>query len=277
MNEVIRALFVAWQNPATRRFYPVGRLAQIDTPDHQGCFEFVYLQGVLEADGFEPFISFPNLHRIYQSHELFPMFDNRVVSRKRSDFSSHIAELGLPEGTVNPITILSRSSGRRMTDTLQLFPLPEFEPEIGYRTWFWAHGIRHLANPPEERIASLVPEEQVFVQPDPTNPVVPNALALWTRDDICIGYMPSYILEDIATLNGLNTLCRIFVERVNPPPAPIQQRILLRMESSWPQQFVPYSTARYQPLPAGAAGRRLPLADHQSPSCPTPFNGVQIH
>lgn len=253
MPNVVHALFVAWQNPVTRRFYPVARLAQIEGDGCEDCFEFVYIAGAEQAEGFQPFVSFPDLHQLYRAQELFPMFDNRLVSRKRADFPEYLAELGLPEETTSPITILSRSTGRRRTDTLQLFPLPEFEQEYGYRTWFWAHGIRHLQPRPDERIAALEPEERLCVRQDLNNPVVPEALALWTEDEVQIGYMPSYLLDDAYALQDTCMACEVYVDRVNLAPAPLQQRLLCRLESCWPDGFTPYATARYQPLSSDAA------------------------
>ena len=127
-----RLLFVAWQNPVTRRFYPVARLAQIEGDGCQDCFEFAYIRGTQQADGFQPFVSFPNLDQVYRGKVLFPMFANRLLSSNRSDFPEYIAQLGLPPATISPITILSRSAGRRTTDTLELFPLPEW--------WKSSHG-----------------------------------------------------------------------------------------------------------------------------------------
>jgi hypothetical protein len=49
MPEIARALFVAWQNPETRRFMPVARLAQIIGDECQDCFEFVYIQAARQA------------------------------------------------------------------------------------------------------------------------------------------------------------------------------------------------------------------------------------
>lgn len=261
MPNVLHALFVAWQSPTTRRFYPVGRLAQIEGDGCEDCFEFVYIQAALEAEGLQPFVSFPDLYQVYRAHELFPMFDNRLVSRKRADFPEYISELGLPKETVSPITILSRSAGRRVTDTLQLFPLPEFEPDFGYRTWFWAHGIRHIQPRPDERIATLEPEERLYVRPDLDYPIVPDALGLWTEDEVRIGYMPSYLLDDAHTLQDTCNFCEVYVDRLNPHPAPIQQRLLLRLESCWPDGFVPYSNPRYQPLPGEAATIQPPVLE----------------
>lgn len=261
MPNVMQALFVAWQNPGTRRFYPVGRLAQIEGAGCEDGFEFVYIQGALQANGFQPFVSFPNLNQVYRGQELFPMFDNRLVSQKRSDFPEYIAQLGLPPATVSPITILSRSSGRRATDTLELFPLPEFEPDYGYRTWFWAHSLRNLTPDVQQRLLRLSPDEQVFPQCDTGNPEDGFAIELLSEDGLRIGSMPTYLLDDAHTLQESCTFCEVYVDRLNPPPVPIQQRLLCRLESCWPEGFIPYSTARYQPLAGEAAVVQPPVFD----------------
>ena len=125
MPEITRALFVAWQNPETRRFYPVGRLAQVTGDTCDDCFEFVYIAAAREAEqqGFLPFLSFPELEELYRGRELFPMFANRILPTSRPDFSEYLEQLGLPPATSSPVQILSRSGGRRATDTLRALPV----------------------------------------------------------------------------------------------------------------------------------------------------------
>ncbi len=259
MTEVLHALFVAWQSPTTRRFHPVARLAQVGGVGCEECFEFTYIQGAVQADGFQPFVSFPDLHQVYRSRTLFPMFTNRLLSSSRSDFPEYIALLGLPPTTTSPMTILSRSGGRRATDTLELFPLPEFEPDFGYRTWFWVHGLRYLPQASQLQIATLIPGERVLPHCETDHPVDSSAIKLLSsQGGHWIGYMPSYLLDDAHTLQGTGEICHIYVDRVNPPLAPLQQRVLCRLESCWPAGFVPYSTFRYQPISSEAADIRPP-------------------
>ena len=68
---------LAWQHPPTRRWFPVGRLVRLQSPD---VFEFAYVQGAKEADnlaGFRPIPEFPKLEQRYRASELFPTFRNR--------------------------------------------------------------------------------------------------------------------------------------------------------------------------------------------------------
>lgn len=255
MAEITRALFVAWQDPETRRYTPVGRLAQIVGDRCDDCFEFVYIAAALDAQsrGFLPFLSFPQVDGLYRGRELFPMFANRLLPATRPDYSEYLEQLGLSAATTSPIQILSRSGGRRATDTLELFPLPVFEPDHGYRTWFWSHALRHINPLALDRISELSSGERLYVLHDIQNPVDPLALALRTEDRVIVGYMPSYLLDDAHTLTQTCESCEVFVDRINPAPAPIQQRLLCRLQSCWPNDFVPYATDRYDPLALGAA------------------------
>ncbi|MBD3676057.1 MAG: DNA-binding protein [Planctomycetaceae bacterium] len=263
MSNVEHALFVAWQNPISRSFYPVARLAQVVQSVCSECFEFVYIQNARDAEGFQPFSSFPDFKQIYRSKELFPLFANRVPSSNRSDYQEYLRYLGLPDANNSPITLLSRSSGQRRTDTLELFPLPTFEPDFGYRTWFWSHGIRHLESSNQERVLKLAKEEEIFPSIDQSNTFDSQAIKLLSNDQIHIGFMPSYLLDDAHTLQEMCQTCEIFVERVNPSPAPVQQRLLCRLESCWPDGFIPYSSTKYQPIPQDAASILPPVFDRE--------------
>jgi hypothetical protein len=61
-------------------------------------------------------VHFPELDREYRSNEIFPIFANRVMSPRRSDFGSFLERLDLgPDAT--PFEILARSAGSRATDS----------------------------------------------------------------------------------------------------------------------------------------------------------------
>ena len=96
---------------------------------------------------------------------------------------------------------------------------------------------------------------------DVQNLVDPSAIALRTTDLQIVGYMPSYLVEDAHMLQQTCAFWEVYVDRVNPPPAPLQQRLLCRLESCWPDGFVPYSTERYQPLTSDAAEILAPQFD----------------
>lgn len=88
----MKALFVAWQDPASRSWAPVGRLTR------EGEFyHFVYTRGATEVPNFMPFGRMTDLDAEYVSTELFPLFANRVLSRTRPEYQDYLRWLGLSE------------------------------------------------------------------------------------------------------------------------------------------------------------------------------------
>lgn len=106
----MKTLFLAWQAPTnskrSRAWFPVG---QLDAEPEASHYRFRYTQGALKAQhdvGFMPLLAFPEFERVYKSDELFPLFKNRVVSSKRTDFEEYIRWLDLDRGRADPIEIL---------------------------------------------------------------------------------------------------------------------------------------------------------------------------
>jgi hypothetical protein len=246
------SLFLAWQDPTRRRWYPVGRLTS-----NGRRYLFVYTGGAREAKktaGFEPLPMFPDLERLYTSYELFPLFTNRLVPRSRPEYSDYLKWLNVPETEDDPILILARSGGQRLTDTLEVFPCPERTTSGEYVIRFLVHGLRHMPDDAIARVSQLQPGERLLMLKDIQNPVDSLALALRTaetydKDVHFIGYCPRYLRSDFGKLiDSQEGELTVTVERVNPPPAPIQFRLLCRLEGSWPKGFEPFSSSDYTPL-----------------------------
>jgi len=253
---VIKSLLVAWRDPAARRWHPVGRLT-----DANGTFEYVYVRGAESArrkSGFHPFESFPNIQDVYQSDELFPLFANRVPSAARSDYADFTTWLNVPTTERDPIVLLARSAGRRVTDNLELFPIPEADEHGECVFHFFAHGIRYATPQAQERILRFSAGDRLFMAHDFQNEVDCRALLLRTGDDEdggrqFVGYCPSYLLDNVFELIARCEFApEVSVEKVNPPPAPIQMRLLCKLSGCWPDGFTPFSGEAYQPIPAGA-------------------------
>jgi HIRAN domain len=246
----IQALFVAWQEPKSKQYFPVGRLLRLPN-GHGPTYEFCYLNGVAKAQlaGFTAFLAFPELSEVYRSHELFPLFSNRLMPRSRPDFGKYVARLDLDPNNADDFAILGRSGGRRVTDSLELFPLPNLEHEGCYITYFLAHGIRYLPDTSINRLEMLQEGDRLRLQWDMDNEADPRALSLRTEDRIQVGYVPRYLLDDAwEILMTCPYRPTITVAQVNHPPGPIQQRLLCRMESCWPEGFKPYCSDDYLPM-----------------------------
>ena len=142
-----KTLFLAWQDRAnTRQWFPVGRLdANLDCSE----FRFRYINGAKRAQeevGFSPLLEFPELERDYRSSDLFPIFQNRIMTPRRPDFPEYLRSLDLAENA-DPIEILSANGGRRVTDSFEVFPELVKNEDGGFVCRFFLHGLRYISEP----------------------------------------------------------------------------------------------------------------------------------
>lgn len=254
----MRTLFLAWQNPTSRSWYPIGRLTFDGTN-----YQFVYIRGALQAkreSRFEALQSFPDLESVYESADLFPLFSNRVLSRSRADYADYVQWLNVPHDQDDPVALLSRSGGRRITDSLEVFPSAEPDESGTYHIHFFAHGLRHLPAASTQRISELRPGEKLLLVHDFQNPRDPGALMLRTSESFdgdlhLVGYCPRYLVNDLFDLLKSRTdYSQVTVERINPPPAPLQLRLMCNLTACWPEEgFRPFASDLYQPIPTDIA------------------------
>lgn len=259
-------LFLTWQDPDSRRWYPIGRLDTEGQGDAR-TYRFVYTEGARRAAdeaGLHPLVSFPDLDRAYTDTEIFPLFANRVMPRSRPDFPDFVEWMSMAHDERDPIAILARSGGRRATDTLEVFPAPEPDAEGWHRFLFFVHGLRHQTDAAQERVATLDPGERLLIQADIQNPRDRHALTVRTDEQFAgdmhtVGYLPRYLAHDIAPfLLDRPEDVIIEVERVNESPAPANFRLLCRLRARWPEGQPPFSGQDYQPL--SSVGAAHPVA-----------------
>ncbi len=247
MNGNVKTLFLAWKDPKSRCWHPIGRLT-LDGIHYQ----FLYVRGAKDAQekcNFQPLTSFPDIDKVYESDELPPLFKNRVLSPSRPEYKDFAKWLCIPEDKNDPIAILSRSGGRRATDTLEVFPLPQCDEFGGYHIHFFAHGLSHLPPESQERINKLEPGENLLLVCDTENQHDPNARMLQTNDGYKVGYCPRYLLDDISEIEqNCSETPGVSVERINPPPTPLAFRLLCSMTACWPENFTPLSGMKYKPI-----------------------------
>jgi hypothetical protein len=102
MEQRTRHLFVAKQFN-DRSIRPVARLSMFQSPVGTR-YQFAYLPEVKDLTEFSPFLSFPALGTVYESDELFPFFENRVMGRNRPEFPN-----SSPPSTLTKEPSLSKS------------------------------------------------------------------------------------------------------------------------------------------------------------------------
>jgi len=238
-------LYLAWQDPKGRSWFPVGQLSF-----NGQQYRFVYTEGAKEAPNFRTFGMMTELDTVYESTELFPLFANRLLAEKRPEYKDFLTWLNIKENEADPISLLARSEGRRETDSLTLFACPERDGEGNLKIHFFSHGIRYLEDQVVNQINNLKQGERLCLMPDIQNESDQFAIAL--RTDVpatIVGYCPRFLAKTfrgILEKSRLNAI-DVSVERVNKD-APIQLRLLCKLSAPWPKDFEPCSDKSYQPL-----------------------------
>ena len=247
----MKTLFLAWQDPLSRAWFPIGKLTQ----EHK-VYEFSYLQGALEARdqaGFEPIVSFPYFDHRYRSSDLFPLFANRLLRPSRPEFKDFVQWLNIPEHEDDPIALLARSGGKRKTDNFEVFPCPERDTDGNYHIHFFTHGLRYFPAEDQQYVQTLQPETPLLLTHDMQNPFDSRALLLRTTDHHQAGYCPRYLIQDFFELVcKFPERVKVTLERVNPPPTPLQFRLLCSLTATWTDDFAPFFGPTYQVIPQGA-------------------------
>lgn len=242
----MRTLFLAWQAPSDRAWFPVGRL---DADTEHSHYSFRYTKGAGEAvrtAGFHPIASFPALDSLYQSSELFPMFKNRVLGSHRRDFKSYLESLDLV--TPDPIEILAVSGGERQTDSFEMFPKIEKAADGSFRCRFFLHGLRHMSEQAQKRAESLAPGELLGVSVELNNPKYGLAIQLTSLDYEFIGWAPRYIVSDL--LKAINKTHDISarIVKINAGSAPLNRRVLVELQGVLPADYEPMAEDAFLPM-----------------------------
>lgn len=243
-------LFVAWRSgePSHSTWGPVGILERT----LNGGYRFTYTKGARNLEGFHPFPGMSRLDAVYESEDLFPMFANRLLNQSRPEYRPSLAWSGFdPDNPPDPIQLLGVTEGRRQTDSLEVFLCPEPDSEGCFVAKFFLHGLRHASPEAIVRVELLQRGEELQIVPEAKNQHDRYAVAVWTNgvEEHRIGYVPRYLARDIRSLHEWcdPDFAKLRVERVNHG-APLQQRVLCRMNACWPQNFRPCSGEEFQPI-----------------------------
>ncbi len=241
----MKILYLAWRDPKNRSWFPVGQLS-FDGKEYR----FVYTKGAKQSSSFIPFARMEDLAAVYESDELFPLFANRLLSKKRPEYQEFLHWLNTRVGEDDPLTLLACTGGMEEGDSLALFPCPSPGPDNMYRMRFFSHGLRYLLPEAIPRIHNLSSGEQLYLMPDPQNKHDPDAIALRTdAPATLVGYCPRYFTRDFLRLlqEASAENIKVVVEKVNQE-APIQLRLLCTLVTHWPANFSPCSGELYESL-----------------------------
>lgn len=241
----MKTLFLAWQAPESRTWYPVGRL---DADDFRKDFVFRYLNGARDAvqDGFRPISAFPNFERRYESSELFPLFQNRVIDQHRRGVNDYLRSLALDDASVfDPMEILSITGGERQTDNFEVFPKLEKNKDSRFVSRFFLHGLRHCTEEAKLRAFALQPSEALQISIELNNPTGPFAVQLTTQDYYFVGWSPRYLVNDLLAAVKQSRDLQARVVRNNPEGTPMNRRILVELSGKFPADYEPMSGVEF--------------------------------
>jgi len=191
------SIYLAWQSPESRDWFVVGLLRQIETG-----FSFNYTKGALSSKLFIPFSGMESLDKTYMSSELFPLFKNRLLSKRRPEYPKFLKWLSL-EATddISPLDILGRSGGIRGTDQLQTFQRVALDENNQFEHFFFVHGLSYLTEESLTRVGSLTTGEQLFLCLDCQNQYDNKAVLIRANNPSqIVGYCPRYLANDIQKL-----------------------------------------------------------------------------
>ena len=117
-------LYLAWQAPQSRRWFPVGRL-DAEQEENGSRYEFSYVEGAREARETADFLmvpGFPELDAPYHSEKLFPFFENRLMNRRRPERAEYLRGLGLDPVRWDPVSELAAPFNHARGNGFEVFP-----------------------------------------------------------------------------------------------------------------------------------------------------------
>jgi len=239
---MIKALYIAWQDPETRLWHTVGQLSK-----QNSLYLFSYTKGALASTRFKCLGRMRDLHEKYYSRELFPLFANRILNSSRPEYPDYVRWLAMNPDTANdPMQVLARSGGERATDELYIYAQPEINEHGDMEIFFLSNGLRYLDTANLEQILRLRSGDRLELIEENNNSHDRFALRLETDDLIKVGYCPRYLNKDLRRIME-KTKVHLTVERLNQT-APIQFRLLCKAVFKLPQGFNLFQNEEYQLL-----------------------------
>lgn len=242
------SVFVIWQDPETTMWEPVAKL----TESH-GIYSFAYTCGALNKN-FIPFPRMNMLDKVYESTELFPFFQNRLIPERRPEYYTMLSWLDMAPGANDPLDILSASGGSKKTDNFRIIKVPQKSADNEYKLKFFTSGIKYISDEAKRELLSLNNRTQLTCIIEDRNQADSNAISLINPNTgNHLGYYPHYLNEDLIYVNrmlgvtGPELMTTIPVIKINLS-APEQYRLLCESVTPWPESFVPFQSEKYKLL-----------------------------
>ncbi|MGL5905849.1 MAG: HIRAN domain-containing protein [Shewanella sp.] len=231
-------VYLAWQDPESRRWHTVGQLA---AKPHG--YLFAYTKGAKSSPRFIAFDGMREFDGAYFSADLFPLFKNRLLSARRPEYKKFMAWLGFDSeqhGAFDPLEVLSRSGGLRVTDSLQIYRAITPMRSGDVEHYFFAHGLSHLGAATAVRVAQLKVGERLALTLDVQNQHDENAVLIRADEPAqIVGYCPRFLSRPLRQLLlRAPSQFTLTVEKVSTE-APTHYRLLCRLTGSLGAEYGP--------------------------------------
>jgi hypothetical protein len=219
------------QDPESREYRWLGVLGRQDDE-----YRFSYTADVAADASTRPLPGFPDRHKEYRSTELFATFANRVMTPRRDSYREFLSLIGLSDGVADPFEVLARTWGTRVTDRIQVLPVPVVDERGRLRTRFLVHGGRHV-DPAAEALRAIKAGDRLALVREPDNPHDPRAVLVCVAGEVPhrpVGYVPAPLVPLIEHLSIRGIEPEVTAEAVNLPGGPQvsnQMRLLARLEA----------------------------------------------
>ena len=240
------SLYVTWRHPEGL-IHPVGLLTR-RVLNGSDSYRFVYLKTSETIEGFHHLPGLPDLHRVYESKDLFPVFRNRQMSRRRPDYPQYVEKLNLAIDC-HPFEVMARNEGRKLTDRIEVFAPPVRTDDAKLTTLFFARGIRHRPGD-SQAITAMQVGDRLVLEDDPENKHNPRAMFINTLQLRPVGWVPDYLVgtvHDLRDLTGVEAVS-VTAEHINPPDVAPSMRLICRLTAPWPDHYEPLTGPKFQPI-----------------------------
>ena len=244
-------LYLAWRNPMSRQWLPVGRLTRHETDPAE--YEFMYTEGARHTEWSSPLWrvpGFPELDRPYRSTEMFPAFSDRLMNFGRPDRAEYLSYLDLDVDRWTEVAELAISGGRAHSDRFETFP--EIVPNAdGYFvSRFVLQGLDQVGPDAVRQADSLNAEDPLELLFNSNSPDATKVVSVNTGDGYTLGWLPNYLVSWLHhERTWMVTEFGASVARVNPD-APLSHRLLVDFHGRLPLGFTNMGDLpEFQPIP----------------------------
>lgn len=239
----MRVLYIAWKDVIKQKWITIGRLCF-----NNNKYIFCFTRGALEApECTDLFGNLLNLYSLYVGDILPPLFQNRILNSRRPEFKTFLEWLDLDEN-YDPLDILALTEGKRNTDSLEIFPLPQVIDNYIHINFF-IHGLSHISKWAEGNLTKLHIGQRLLCMHDIQNGVDPSAIMLRTEHpSTLVGFSPRYLAKDfLKLLTYKQSLFDIKIKKINIEAPPAYQ-ILCKMQAECPPDFKIFHDEQFKPI-----------------------------